>query len=116
MDKMKDVNEGSKQYEVGRERGNAFCVLPTSYFLLFLFLLSGCATTPKSSVSPTDQKLQAVAIDLQKNPESRQAAEKILGVNQQAPVVKYSPVTGKHYSGDLEFDPETGAKLEVVKE
>ena len=33
-----------------------------------------------------------------------------------APVVKYSPVTGKHYSGDLEFDPETGARLEVLPE
>ncbi len=84
--------------------------------LCFVSFFSGCATAPKPSVSANDQKLQAVAIDLQKNPESRQAAEKILGVNTDHPVVKYSPVTGKHYSGDLEFDPETGAKLLKVEE
>jgi PBP1b-binding outer membrane lipoprotein LpoB len=85
--------------------------------LCLVLFLSGCATAPKASVSPVDQKFQAVAVDVYQNPESRSAAEKILGVNaDDKPVVKYSPVTGKHYSGDLEFDPETGARLEVVKE
>ena len=85
----------------------ALCLVP---------FFSGCVTVPKPSVNSDDQKLQAVAIDLYKNEDSRSAAQKILGVNTDKPVIKYSPVTGKHYSGDLEFDPETGAKLEVVKD
>lgn len=64
-------------------------------------------------ISNSDMK--RVARDIQTDQESRSAVEKIIGVSG-SPVIKYSPVTGKHYSGDLEYDPETGARLEVIKE
>lgn len=53
--------------------------------------------------------------DVQGNKGSREAVNKILGGGKPT-VVKYSPLTGKHYSGDLEFDPETGVKLEILPE
>jgi len=115
-----------------------------SYAPVFLFsvLLFGCATTTnrplKSSrpVETTSEQLDAaqkvvgamgnkevsrkdlntLATDMQKNPESRSAVQKIIGVSDEKPVIKYSPATGKHYSGELEYDPETGVKLEVLKE
>jgi hypothetical protein len=62
------------------------------------------------------QDLKALTADIQKNEESRSAVQKIIGVTNERPVIKYSPVTGKHYSGDLEYDPETGAKLKVLEE
>ena len=62
------------------------------------------------------EDLKALATDLQRDQASRSAVQKIIGVSNERPVIKYSPVTGKHYSGDLEFDPETGVKLEVLKE
>ena len=93
---------------------------PAMLFLVslavFCTTFSGCATTSKPAVAPMDDKFRAVAVDVYQNPESRSAAKKILGVDAPPQVIKYSPVTGKHYSGDLEFDPETGAKLEVIKE
>ena len=64
-------------------------------------------------MSPSDMK--RVVRDIRTNRESQSAVQKIIGTTGD-PVVKYSPVTGKHYSGDLEYDPETGAKLEVIKE
>lgn len=80
--------------------------------------LAGCASMSSRAARPSgqDSQFQSVAVDIYQNEESRSAAKKILGVDAEKPVVKYSPVTGKHYSGDLEFDPETGAKLEVVPE
>ncbi|MBF0123356.1 MAG: hypothetical protein HQL21_08150 [Candidatus Omnitrophica bacterium] len=121
MDKMKCLNDVTcLTREAKKEKGVLWLLEGTSVrclaALVFCLVFSGCATVSKTFVSSDDQKLQAVAVDLANNPESRGAAEKILGVNTDQPVVKYSPVTGKHYSGDLEFDPETGAKLEVVKE
>lgn len=64
-------------------------------------------------VTPADMK--RVVRDIRTNPEAQSAVQAIVGTAGD-PVVKYSPVTGKHYSGDLEYDPETGAKLEVIKE
>ncbi len=61
------------------------------------------------------EDLKRVAADIQTNEDSRNAVNKIIGV-QSPMVIKYSPVTGKHYSGDLEFDPETGARLEILQE
>ncbi|MBF0569381.1 MAG: hypothetical protein HQL18_01210 [Candidatus Omnitrophica bacterium] len=113
---MKIERVGSRQYRVSRGTGNVFCFLLFAYCLL---VVAGCATTkpaPTGSAATVDQKFQAVAVDIYKNEDSRSAAQKILGVTNDKPVIKYSPVTGKHYSGDLEFDPETGAKLKVVEE
>lgn len=131
MDKIKDMKlAGSREQRagvreaVGSGDDSVYCFMffdPCSMLRAFCVLclvscLGGCAATPKKVISPVDQQFQAVAVDVYQNPESRAAAQKILGVNADQPVIKYSPVTGKHYSGDLEFDPETGAKLEVVKE
>lgn len=63
----------------------------------------------------TPAQIQKMAQDIQKDPASKEAVEKIL-FGQQDRVIKYSPKTGKHYSGHLEFDPETGVKLEVLPE
>ncbi|NLE65395.1 MAG: hypothetical protein GX606_05735 [Elusimicrobia bacterium] len=122
MDQIKGQGTGERaQGRALRKKGFSFCVLfsfllaPCSLSLVPFF--SGCATTRSAAaVTPTDRGLQAVAVDIYQNRESRSAAEKILGVGDKKPVMKYSPVTGKHYSGDLEFDPETGVRLEVVPE
>jgi hypothetical protein len=46
------------------------------------------------------------------------AAQKVVGAMAPAAgaVEKYSPVTGKHYSGALEFEPGTGVRLIPVEE
>ncbi|MBF0387154.1 MAG: hypothetical protein HQL20_04790 [Candidatus Omnitrophica bacterium] len=61
------------------------------------------------------EDLRRVAADVRANAESRSAVEEIIGAGG-APVIKYSPSTGKHYSADLEFDPDTGEKLKVLAE
>ncbi len=63
----------------------------------------------------TPAQIQRITKDIQKDPASKEAIEKIL-FGQKEQVIKYSPKTGKHYSGDLEFDPETGVKLEILPE
>ncbi|MBF0618616.1 MAG: hypothetical protein HQL19_00430 [Candidatus Omnitrophica bacterium] len=103
---------------------------------LLLILMAGCATTPKplSGRSPetvteqltaaqkvmgamagrevSDKEMKRVVTDVQQGGEARTAVRAIVGANAPVrPVVKYSPVTGKHYSGELDVDPETGAKL-----
>jgi len=55
----------------------------------------------------TEEELQQKAKEIDADPEAQSAIQAITS----APQIKYSPVTGKRYSGDLEFDPETGAKL-----
>jgi len=46
------------------------------------------------------------------------AAKKVVGAlsPDKGSVEKYSPVTGKHYSGALEYEPGTGVKLLPVEE
>ena len=109
------------------------------FFLLVVAVgIVGCATpsgvaTRTQSKETTDQQLDAArkvvggmanrdmsreellkfGQGLQHDPQAGDAVNKIVG-NGQAPVVKYSPVTGKHYSGDVDIDPETGVKLLVV--
>jgi hypothetical protein len=117
----------------------ALCPVPLA---LLALLFAGCSTIPKKPVAQANpsetvaqqldaaqkvvgamgnkevsrQDLKALAVDMQKNADSRSAVQKIIGVTNEKPVIKYSPVTGKHYSSDLEYDPETGAKLEVIEE
>lgn len=62
----------------------------------------------------TEQELQEAANRLQKDPEAKSAIESISASFDKDKVqiqVKYSPATGKRYSSDMEFDPETGVKL-----
>jgi hypothetical protein len=109
---------------------------------LFVLIFSGCAATPRplsaqpSSVETKADQLDAaqkvvgavaggrdmtpadmkrVARDVRTDKEAGSVVSEIVGTSGN-PVVKYSPATGKHYSGDLEYDPETGVKLEVIKE
>jgi hypothetical protein len=60
----------------------------------------------------TDEELNDLARDLQNETEAQSAvsaiADSLEGKNTN---IKYSPATGKRYSGDLEYDPETGVKL-----
>lgn len=80
--------------------------------VLTLFTCAGCATplapagvAGMSAETPRDQ------LD---------AARKVVGGmvagSGRSAVIKYSPTTGKHYSGNLDVDPETGEKLEVLAE
>lgn len=48
--------------------------------------------------------------------EARSAIDSIQdSLSNKKPVVKYSPVTGKRYAESMEFDPETGVKLEILE-
>ena len=84
--------------------------MKTLYFsgVMVCLLAAGCATGGTAlSVARPDSI--AAQID---------AARKVTGA--MAPVAtpaeKYSPVTGRHYSGALEFEPGTGVKLVPVEE
>lgn len=61
----------------------------------------------------TRKDLMRLGQQLRNDPDASAAVDKIIGVKQPM-VIKYSPATGKHYSSDLEYDPETGVKLEVL--
>ena len=50
----------------------------------------------------TPEELQKAA----KNIESDEQAKSAINAMTAAPSIKYSPVNGKRYSGDLEYDPE----------
>lgn len=78
--------------------------------LLAFFLLAGlagCATAPGLS----DKPAESVGTQIE-------AARKVVGAlsPDKGSVEKYSPVTGKHYSGALEYEPGTGVKLIPVEE
>lgn len=68
-----------------------------------------------SSQELSDAQIRKIAQDIQKDSDSQEAIDKIL-FHPQDSVIKYSPATGKHYSGHLEFDPETGVRLEALPE
>ena len=69
-------------------------------------LLAGCASAGRSNL-PSEGLRQQM-----------EAAHKVVGAMAPAkvPLEKYSPVTGKHYTGELEFEPGTGVKLVPVEE
>ena len=75
--------------------------------MMCILLLSGCATGPTSSLRPSE------SVGMQMD-----AAKKVVGALSpgKGSVEKYSPATGKHYSGALEFEPGTGVKLIPVEE
>lgn len=61
----------------------------------------------------SSEDMRRVAREVEKDPEARAVMQKILSSGS-VPREKYSPATGKHYSAELEFDPETGVRLEFV--
>ncbi len=64
----------------------------------------------------TEEELQAAAKRLQNDDEAKSALEAIsTSFDKEQVRVKYSPATGKRYSADLEYDPETGVKLLPVE-
>jgi len=76
--------------------------------LLLCLLLPGCAAGRNAALPGRTETIPA-QID---------AAKKIVGAMapSRSPVEKYSPVTGRHYSGAIEFEPGTGARLVPVEE
>jgi len=65
-------------------------------------------------LSPEEQ--QRLLKDIQKDEEAQSAIQTISdSLNSQSIRVKYSPATGKRYSADLEYCPETGVKLLPVE-
>lgn len=108
--------------------------------LKFLFILAllpfvgGCQTAGKESSADMKQAVKTIAEsvsgqdlsdkdvnrlikDLREDPEAQSAVtaikESVSG--EQAGRIKYSPATGKRYAPHLEYDPETGVKLEYVE-
>ena len=81
-----------------------------SFFLLLS--LAGCATSGPGAAAPVKP---AETVGQQLDAARKVVGGMVVGTGR-APVIKYSPTTGKHYSSDLEFDPETGEKLEVLPE
>ena len=55
----------------------------------------------------TEEELKQKAKEINADPEAQSAIRAITSV----PQIKYSPVTGKRYSADMEYEPETGVKL-----
>ena len=77
-----------------------------SVLVLSLFIFSGCVST-----QPAARPTESVGAQMD-------AAKKVVGALApgKGSVEKYSPVTGKHYSGALEYEPGTGVKLIPVEE
>ncbi len=73
------------------------------FIILSAVFLIGCATAQKP-VDPVGQQIDA--------------AKKVVGALSPSTgsAEKYSPVTGKHYSSALEYEPGTGVKLISVEE
>ena len=65
----------------------------------------------------TDEDVDKLMKDLKNDPEAQSAVKVIQDSlsGEKAGRVKYSPVTGKRYSPHMEYDPETGVKLEYVE-
>lgn len=102
--------------------------------LSFLPFVSGCQTAGKESSAEMKQAVKTIAEsvsgqelsdkdvnrlmkDLREDPEAQSAVTAIKGSisGEQAGRIKYSPATGKRYAPHLEYDPETGVKLEYVE-
>ncbi len=78
-------------------------------FVLMMLIISGCTTRAMGpGAGPRSEPLTA----------QMDAARKVIGAMapSEGPVEKYSPLTGKHYSGALEYEPGTGVKLVPVEE
>ena len=78
----------------------------TPLLLVFMVLLAGCVST-----QPSVKKSEPLQ-------EQMKAAQKVVGAMSptgSAVAEKYSPVTGRHYSGALEVEPGTGVKLLPVE-
>lgn len=84
--------------------------MKTLYFsgAMVCLLAAGCAT---GGTVPSTTRSDSIAAQIE-------AAKKVTGAMAPAktPAEKYSPVTGRHYSGVLEFEPGTGVKLVPVEE
>ncbi|MBF0385047.1 MAG: hypothetical protein HQL27_04165 [Candidatus Omnitrophica bacterium] len=64
----------------------------------------------------SDEELRALTEGLKNDKDARSAVQKITeGISSGNRQLKYSPATGKRYSADLEYDPETGVKLLPVE-
>ena len=114
-----------------------------SFDQLFLFaalgLMLGCATSRDPSLLKTaqdqeavsalsgiaesytgkkltDEQLNDLAHDLKNDEDAQSAVGAITGsLEGNNANIKYSPATGKRYSGDLDIDPETGVKLLLLE-
>lgn len=81
--------------------------------------VSSALTAVTGSVSSrhlSEEELYQAARRMRDDPEAQTAVEAVSSAFDRKDVrVKYSPVTGKRYSADLELDPETGAVLLPVE-
>lgn len=76
-------------------------------FVFCLLFFVGCAASGPATLKPAE----SVGVQMD-------AAQKVVGAlsPDKGAAEKYSPVTGKHYSGALEYEPGTGVKLVPVGE
>jgi beta-xylosidase len=105
-----------------------------------LFVIWGCSTSSQNLKKAHDQEVMIDAVktvaesvggremsdqdmknlirDIRTDPDTRSAVEAIQSaVNPQSDDgrIKFSPATGKRYAPHMEYDPETGVKLEYVQ-
>ncbi len=73
-------------------------------------------TNSLSDKNMTEQELYEAARKMKDDPDAQQALEAIsTSFDRKQVQVKYSPATGKRYSVEMEFDPETGVRLLPVE-
>ena len=112
--------------------------IPFIISVFFVSMLAGCASLSKSrnpasedlkdaasaltavtgaiSDKPlTEKQLHDAARKMRNDPDARSAVDSISSSFDRRGAVKYSPATGKRYSADMEYDPETGVKLLPVE-
>lgn len=64
----------------------------------------------------SQRELYQAVKKMKDDPEAQAAVDAVSSAFDQNDVqVKYSPATGKRYSADMEFDPETGVKLLILE-
>ena len=100
-----------------------------------IFVALGCASARPAKNGAEDQKAMTAVIgavggkqmteeemkkmmkSIENDPEAKSAVESISNTFDptQGRKIKYSPATGKRYSADMEYDPETGVKLEYLE-
>lgn len=88
-----------------------------------MIFLAGCQSTPKQETNTTvmvggsQVDLKALAAQVQKDPQARSAVTAVnSSFGMQGAGIKYCPVDGKHYSGNLEYCPVHKVKLVPVEE
>jgi len=83
-------------------------------FILLCLVTAGCGGLSKARQGSHGNlaNTSEVVKQLRQDENARSAVETIAeSLDSNKVMIKYSPATGKRYSADQEYDPETGVKL-----